>query len=246
MNKQFDIQALKPDDALLFPLEDNLWLMDNHKWALLAWERHRQQAGGSQYSLIHADFHWDGGDDFSDDNEAQSELLTADLDKLKTMTEAEDLIRYDSFIAPALRRGLLSEVHFYCLQDDGNDVGLDEELLDQTGAQQFLHENIQDLAKAKPRQPLIFDLCLDLFNRSDDKEYQGDLWSDEEVVKFLDDVAHHIRMAELVTISLSFGYSGTEDDTRHLAKLVIPKIQALRANTRLERDQAQAAASREI
>jgi hypothetical protein len=37
------------------------------------------------------------------------------------------------------------------------------------------------------------------------------------VLAFLEAIKHHIQAAELVTISLSFGCSGTADDTPHLA-----------------------------
>ena len=44
------------------------------------------------------------------------------------------------------------------------------------------------------------------------------------MLEFLDTVKHHIQGAELVTVSLSFSCSGTADDTRHLAELVVPRI----------------------
>ena len=74
---------------------------------------------------------------------------------------------------------------------------------------------------------MIFDLCLDLFNRSDDWA-EGDLWSDAEIDGFLGEVARLITAAELVTVSMSFNYSGTAENTRHLTKFVIPRILALR------------------
>jgi hypothetical protein len=96
-------------------------------------------------------------------------------------------------------------------------------LCEEFNTPQQMHPDAASLAAVVPASPLIFDLCLDLFNRSDNYD-EGDLWSDDEVQEFLETVRHHIQAAALVTISLSFGYSGTADDTRHLAELVLPRI----------------------
>lgn len=48
---------LIPDNDYLAQLGPGIWLMDNHKWALVAWERER--VAGRRYVLLHADFHWD-------------------------------------------------------------------------------------------------------------------------------------------------------------------------------------------
>jgi hypothetical protein len=221
-----DFRRLEEDCQLLIRLPPNIWLMDNHKWALVAWETHRAESHWKRAALMHADFHWDAADQFLDRPDAHAQLVAADLEALRAMTAADELIRYDSFIAPAVRRSLLSEVHFFCLQDDG-DKGIDADLCQQFGAIQTLHPDVASLAAAKPAAPLIFDLCLDLFNRAD-KLYQSDLWTDEEVAMLLSTLHHHIRSAELVTVSMSFGYSGDEDDTRRLAELVVPKIVEMR------------------
>ena len=103
------------------------------------------------------------------------------------------------------------------------DDALNEEFLRACGAQQVIHAAPHSLAAAQISDPLIFDLCLDLFNRLD-MWAKGDLWSDAEVLRFLATVRPLISRAELVTVSMSFNYSGTESDTRHLAGLVIPEI----------------------
>lgn len=224
-----DIGTLAPDDNLLVDFGAGVWLMDNHKWALLSWERQRQSDGAGPYVLIHADFHWDGVDDFRDNEVEQAKLLAADAAELERMTAHERHIGWDSFIAPAVRRSLLSEVHFYCLEDNGNEVGLDVDLCEGHGVLQRVHRDVASLSAIEPVSPLIFDLCLDLFNRSDNEEFEGDLWTDDEVLAFIDGVAHQLKRAAIVTVSLSFGYSGTEDDTRHLAELVLPRLLALRA-----------------
>ncbi len=94
--------------------------MDNHKWALLAWERER--VPGRRYVLVHADFHWDGVDDFASDGAPTKELLAADVDELESMIAGDKYIRFDSFIAPAVRRGLLSEVHLLSSTNPANPI----------------------------------------------------------------------------------------------------------------------------
>lgn len=225
MATHLDLATLHPDETFTVDLGGGLWLMDNHKWALLAWERSRT---ASRFELVHADFHWDGVDDFAGDEGSQAALMSASTNDLEAMTAADRYIRFDSFIAAAVRRGLLSRVHFFCLEDEGSDEGLDESLCEKFGVQQVVHRDIKSLAAIEPAHPVIFDLCLDLFNRSNDLEYEGDLWSDDEVIAFIEAMAQHITAADVVTVSLSFGYSGTEVDTRHLAELVIPRIQSLR------------------
>lgn len=222
-----NVESLKRDDDYCVDLEQSVWLMDNHKWALYVWEIFRQQAGGARFTLAHADYHWDGGYDFHCDAEKVRELLAADLQRLRAFVEEDEWIRYDSFIAPAVARGMFDTLHFYCLQGDEWDVAVDEELRKSTGTDQIIHETPESLASMEITSPLIFDLCLDLFNRSDQFQ-EGDLWTDEEVLGFLDTVRPLITKASLVTISLSFDYSGTAADTRHLASLVLPRVQAWR------------------
>ena len=200
--------------------------MDNHKWALLAWEHAR--VPGQRYALMHADCHWDGIDVLGEVPERLPAFQAAGLPELENLTGADELVRFDSFIAAAVRREFVSEVHFYCTEDKGNDEGLSQPVCDQHATRQFIHRDIESFAAVTPTDTVIFDLCLDLFNRSNDEESGEDLWSDEEVAGFVDAVAHHIRAAAAVTVSLSFGFSGTPEGTRHLATLVIPRVLALR------------------
>jgi hypothetical protein len=155
-------------------------------------------------------------------------LLAADLSQLHAMIKGEEGVKYDSFISPAVRRGIFDEIHFFCKQDDGSDIGIDDSVLDSAGTKQFVHDDANSLAAHDFKSPLIFDLCLDLFNKSD-KFCTGDLWPDEEIVHFMDTVQGLVRKAAVVTLSLSFDCSGSADDTRHLAALVVPKILQWRA-----------------
>ncbi|ART52407.1 hypothetical protein CBP34_13120 [Acidovorax carolinensis] len=122
---------------------------------------------------------------------------------------------------------MFDALHFYCLQGDEWDVAIDENLRAATGTAQVIHKTPESFASLQAESPLIFDLCLDLFNRSDQFQ-EGDLWADKEVLGFLDTIRPLIMRASLVTISLSFDCSGTVEDTRYLASLVLPRIQAWR------------------
>ena len=116
------------------------------------------------------------------------------------------------------------------LEDGVGDKGIDVEFLRACGAKQTLHDDPQALATCQIAGPMLFDLCLDLFNRSEQWQ-EGDLWSDSEVLDFLKTVKPLVASAELVTVSMSFNYSGTPTDTRHLARLVIPELLAYRGST---------------
>ncbi|MGA9912058.1 MAG: UPF0489 family protein [Paraburkholderia sp.] len=222
-----EIAQLQPDDDYLAALGEDIWLMDDHRWALLVWERFAHERRVRPFSLVHADFHWDGVNDFYQNEEQRNRLLGADLLTLETMIREDNWIRYDSFIAPAVIRGLFNDVHFFCLQDD-TDPGVDQDTLDAAGAHQTLHQDAAELSHAKFDAPVILDLCLDLFNRSD-QWLTGDLWTDAEVTDFLDQMRPLIEQAELVTVSLSFGCSGSEADTRHLASRVLPLLKQWRS-----------------
>ena len=71
-----------------------------------------------------------------------------------------------------------------------NEVGLDADLCAQAGVQQVVHDDVESLAHLDPTGPLIFDLCLDLFNHADDLEFEGDLWTDADVLGSLRRRAH--------------------------------------------------------
>ncbi len=227
---KIDYQALDRDDEYVLQLGSDTWMMDNHKWALWVWERFAGTSGAEKFTLVHADHHWDGGYDFFDSPAEEAEMLGADLKTLHSIIAEGNWIRYDSFIAPAVMRGRLDTVHFFCKQDNGGDIGIGNEVLAAGGATQILHASVESLASIEVAHPLIFDLCLDLFNSESKMEYGSELWPDEEVVGFLEAVRPLVESACLVTISLSFGCSGTPDDTKHLAKQVVPRILEWRAN----------------
>jgi hypothetical protein len=219
-----DFSALVEDDGYLADLGNGVWLMDDHRWALKVWEAERKS---QSYSLIHADYHWDSCYDFDGSKEMEQELMHSSPAQVAELVAKGEWIRYDSFIAPAIRRGLVHTVHFYCLQDSISDNALDSDFLAACGAKQILHSDAGSLAASHIEGSSIFDLCLDLFNRSD-QWAEGELWPDTEIEQFLVVVRPLIQAAELVTISMSFNYSGTAADTRHLAEFVVPRLLSCR------------------
>lgn len=218
-----DYSTLKEDDNYYQVIDNDVWLMDNHKWALYIWEDYKNLKSVNKFSLVHIDYHWDGVNDFYNDAIKEAELLSGNLDKVKEFIIEDTWIRFDSFIAPAILRGFIEEVHFYCLQNDGVDMGIDSDTLTKTSTKQTIHENIESIASQSYDSPLIFDFCLDIFNKSDNW-YDGNIWNEELIIEFINKCEHLVKKANLVTISLSFGYSGTEDDTKRLAQLIVPKI----------------------
>lgn len=220
-----NLEGLMPDDNYLAALPGDVWLMDNHKWALSVWARSH---AGFPRKLLHADHHWDGVDLFYGDDSEQVALAKADLAELERRIVEEDRVQYDAFIAPAVRRGYFDQVHFYCTQKDDWDKGLDPDLCAEFGVSQTLHASVESFAAVPLGMPMVFDLCLDLFNESD-KFYGSSLWSDATIQAFLDATRHLVEAASVVTVSMSFGYSGTQQDTQRLAQLVVPQLIAWRA-----------------
>ena len=225
----FDFSKLHHDDDFLMKVDSNIWLMDNHKWALYVWELFRQETGICKFSLVHVDYHWDGVYDFFENPEEEAKLLTANLEQIRAMIHAEAGIQYDSFIAPAVVRGMFDSVHFFCRQNDFTDVGISDSVRAITCTEQFIYERVDDLSSQQFSLPLIFDLCLDLFNDSD-MFATGEIWSDHKILEFINTLRPLIQNAALITVSLSFDYSGTEDDTRHLASIVLPQIIKIRSS----------------
>ena len=70
---------------------------------------------------------------------------------------------------------------------------------------------------------LLLDIDLDIFNRSG-YWATGDLWTDTEIAEFLEGCSALINSSRLITIAMSFNYSGSKEDTKHLVRLVIPTV----------------------
>lgn len=218
-------EIFKNDDGYFEHLESDIWLMDNHKWALYIWEQYRKE--NKKYMLVHVDHHWDAIYDFEEQPE-EEELLRASAEEIKQLISNNNFIQYDSFIAPAIARGLINNIHFLCFQDD-TDQGLWQPFLDRFKCKQTIHSTSKTLPAIAEGAPFIFDFCIDVFNRSG-YMYKSELWDECEINDLLIDCKTLVQHAELVTISMSYGCSGTEEDTRKLTELVVSHFMEWRNN----------------
>jgi hypothetical protein len=76
------ISDLRPDATYLEERARDFWLMDDHRWAFLAWETSvRRQPDSRPHALLHADFHFDAINDFQDPHSIER-LRAATLDDL--------------------------------------------------------------------------------------------------------------------------------------------------------------------
>lgn len=224
MNMKYPVLAkIRQHEKYNEEVYPNVWLMDNHKWAFYVWENYRyHNADGIPPVLVHIDQHWDGVNDFQSQGRIHSLLRIKSSDEIKKLIERNSFVRYDSFIAPSIICGFIKEVHFYCLQDD-TEIGLDDDLLYRYGAKQFIHKTIDSLIQRVEGRPLLFDLDLDVFNRSEQWGV-GDIWPREDIERFMDKCSGLIVQSPLLTVAISYDYSGTEKDAKYLANLVVPKI----------------------
>ncbi|MDZ7654295.1 MAG: UPF0489 family protein [Burkholderiaceae bacterium] len=146
-----DYAALEPDDHYLADLGRGIWLMDNHRWALLVWERHRR---GRRFDLVHVDHHFDACDDFSADATTAEAVCNATLEQIARILEEGKLVRFDSFIAPAVARKLVGTVHFYCTESDHDvELGLYQPLVDRAEASQVIHESVESRQRRASNGP---------------------------------------------------------------------------------------------
>ncbi|WP_108126730.1 UPF0489 family protein [Saccharospirillum mangrovi] len=208
---------------------NGLWLMDSHKWSFVIWNKERNSE--NHYLLVHVDYHWDAGYDFWEHPEEEENFFSSDENEIIAIVKEENFIRYDSFICPAIAKGIIDEVHFYCLQgDESGEEAIYENFLDKYNCKQVLHDSINTLSELKTDKPIFFDFCVDVFNRSN-KYYESDIWSDNEIEEFLESCKQLVISAEVVTISMSYGYSGTKNDTKRLTKRVVEKFNEWRRNS---------------
>ncbi len=91
-----------------------VWLMSDHKWAWYAWESSLRTR---PLKLIHLDYHWDNLNDFRSPADIDYLRSIVDLNEIHNLTasDKDHRVREDSFIAPAIIRGLVNEIHFCCV-----------------------------------------------------------------------------------------------------------------------------------
>lgn len=195
-----------------------VWVMDDHKWALWVWATQRKIL---PKTLFHVDYHWDGADDFTDDDDSLIMLLSRPQELKKVISE-DRFIRKNSFIAPAIRAEFFEEIHFHCYQRN-IEQGLDPEVLIKQPVRQYIHPDIPPAIRLIKPDETALDLDVDIFNRSTFFG-RGDLWPNTDILQFLDRLKDVIKASPLVTIALSYCYSGTEANTHSLAELILPRV----------------------
>ena len=211
------------DPNAIVEVSESFWLMETHKWAYYAWQASaRRRDAGMRYSLVHADYHFDGCNDFHEREDIAWLRSQPSLEDIELLIRQDSLIRFDSFIAPAIISRFLKEAHFFCLQDDV-EPGLHNASLKGCGCRQHFYHSAAELRCATIAPPIIFDLDLDLFNRSEFEE-EADLWRDEEILDCLSMLRPVIDAATIVTVALSTKCCGEPSDASHLAALVLPKL----------------------
>jgi len=213
-------------------ITSDVWLMNNHKWALYCWE---YSCDAKPASLIHLDWHWDNGNDFRE-QESIERLKELSLDELLNLIDENVYVTWDSFITPAVIRKLINEIHFFCFQESSQ-PRLDDSLRDKFEYQEKYYEHIKNLVDhfTKSTKPFIFDLDLDLFNRHSQFFISEDT-IEKTVSDFIDDCAYLIKKAEVVTIAKSpkpFYIKERPDDwdkklANKIADVVISKVLNLR------------------
>lgn len=112
-------------------------------------------------------------------------------------------------------------------QGDGDDEGIYEGTLNKHNAHQHIYRSSSELKNVNIKTPYIFDFCVDVFNKSD-MMYTGDIWERNEIDELLENAKHLVVNASIVTISMSYGYSGTCDETAWLTEYVVGKFCAWR------------------
>lgn len=216
------IEEFQLDDQYFEEIHPNVWLMDDHKWAYYIWELYcLHNSIKKPLALLHFDYHWDGVNDFLSDSTQERLKEIKRIEEIRDLVSNSDFVRKVSFIAPAIIKGIINEIHFYCFQHN-TEIGIDEKLLNKYHSKQFIHKNLNLILDHNPNNYFL-DIDLDVFNKSD-MWAESDLWGNSDICDFLRKCSGLIKGASLITIAMSFGYSGTYDDTRRLTKEVVPNI----------------------
>lgn len=222
---KFKIDNIVQDDQYYEEIFPGIWLMDDHKWAFWAWLNHfTQHTTEFPAKLFHFDYHWDAANDFQD-QALTSDFVNMSLSEMHQLL-SEDLICKDGFIAPAIINGYFNEIHFYCKQENPQ-IGFSDEFLNTYRAKQYIYNEISVINEAAKKIPYAFDLDIDLFNESG-MYLESKLWTETQLYDFFYICRSLIKNASVVTVAMSFGYSGTEEDTKRLAQYVISKILNIR------------------
>jgi len=202
------------NDKYFDEIYSNIWIMDNHKWALYCWERYRVK-NQIPLTLVHLDYHWDALNDYLED---ESIIKNMDLGTLHNEIK-NNIIRCDSFITPAIIRGHIDRVDFHCFQTDT--IGFDNDFINKYNITQNIHKNIEDLVNEIEKQEIILDIDLDIFSKT---AKNGILWDEDNIKAYIYKITPLFKQAKIITIAMSYGYTGSNEEIEYLTKLVISLI----------------------
>ena len=198
-----------------------VWLMDDHKWSYYIWESHYQQNQNIPSTLVHIDYHWDAINDIVNE-EAMSLICNSDLSQLKDEIKKDVYLRKDSFIAPAIIKEYIKNVYFFCKQTD-TEIGLDKTLLQRYKVDEYRMDNIQKISSCLKDKRILLDIDVDIFNKTTDWA-TGELWEEKEIYSFLSECDGLIKNADVITVAMSHGYSGSPADTKYLTEVTVAKV----------------------
>lgn len=229
------VHKIETGNCYFEEIERSTWLMDDHRWALLGWDISCKRRPAI---LAHLDWHWDGINDFNEREDYKRLLNANSPETLRNLIVENRLIRRDSFISPAIIRGLIDEVHFFCLQDD-TQPGLNDQLLHRYQAKEFRHSSLCSLVRAveNRKKPVIADLDLDLFNRATQFYGQGE-GLPKKIDYFLSKTNIVFSSADVVTIAKSPGNWWIQEQNQwdwdtglseKVAEIIVPRIVLLRS-----------------
>ena len=110
----------KEDDRFCAAIGPGVWLMDDHRWAFYVWAQHALgHPERLPLCLVHIDAHADAVDGFLPDPASWAALQEeTDLARIYERVAQDSDITLASFIAPAIRRGWITEVRFFGCADD--------------------------------------------------------------------------------------------------------------------------------
>ena len=228
MSRQFSlskIDAIWPSPEFYGEIEQDFWLMDDHRWALWAWEQGRRRYPDRfPARLVHIDAHSDAGNFWLSREELECLRGLSERD-VRAILDGPGLkhlssVCCDSFIAPGCARNLIKHVDFLCHESER---GFDEDDLELLGVTQSMLSNALELRRIEEGSRVLFDLDVDTFNDID-TPCETNYWSRDKIEALLDECEPLVRTATVVTVAISFNCSGEIGDARELTKHVVGRL----------------------